>query len=259
VIASLPMYDWAGAPRANDRFWTLIRDRLRRAGIDAPDTLSRHEPITDIWDSPNLVLSQTCSLPFRMGLNQHKLLVAAPDYGHRNCPPGYYRSAFVVRADDPRSEVGDYQNAVLAINEKISHSGWAAPLLHAQDLGFTFWNLLETGAHRESARAIAKRHADIAAIDVLSWAMVQKYDDHARDLRVIGWTAATPAPPFITSLSLPHDVVFDALAGAIDALSPSDAHTLHLQGLVHIPPATYCAVRAPDTSPLPPPERRASA
>lgn len=41
MIASLPMYDWDELHEPMDRFWALIRDGLRAAGIDAPAGLNR--------------------------------------------------------------------------------------------------------------------------------------------------------------------------------------------------------------------------
>ena len=41
-VASLMMYDRPDVVRgANDALWTGIRDRMRRAGFDAPDALDR--------------------------------------------------------------------------------------------------------------------------------------------------------------------------------------------------------------------------
>ncbi|MFN3646541.1 MAG: hypothetical protein ACK4S2_08505, partial [Gemmobacter sp.] len=68
--ASLPMYDRPEVQAANDRLWAGIRDRLRAAGLAAPETLVRGRwPLWDHWTAPDLVLSQTCGLPYRSRLH----------------------------------------------------------------------------------------------------------------------------------------------------------------------------------------------
>ena len=96
----------------------MIRSHLP----DAPNELSRDAPH---WLDPGLVLSQTCSLPFRTALHDYVALVAAP-VTNLDCPAGYYFSTLIVRADDRRKSLKDFDNAHLAINEPASQSGWAA-------------------------------------------------------------------------------------------------------------------------------------
>ncbi|MEO6301185.1 MAG: hypothetical protein ABIO62_16295, partial [Paracoccaceae bacterium] len=138
MIASLAMYDRAEAQPANDRLWALIRDGLRAKGLAAPDHLTRGAgAYWDAWQSPDLVLSQTCGFPYRSKLHGKVALIGTPEFGVDGCPPGYYRSILVARADDPRHTITDFHNAALAFNEDLSQSGWAAPQNHAANLGIT--------------------------------------------------------------------------------------------------------------------------
>ena len=94
MIATLPMYDRPEARPANDRLWALIRHHLP----DAPEALSRdgfH------WLNPELLLSQTCSLPFRTGLQDDVSIVATPVH-KIECPAGFHYSVIVARDDDSR-------------------------------------------------------------------------------------------------------------------------------------------------------------
>ena len=86
------------------------------------------------WTDPGLVLGQTCGLPFVRELAGRVALVGAPDYGLPGCPPGWYRSAVVVRADDPREALAGFRGARLAVNGSDSQSGWGAILHHAAPL-----------------------------------------------------------------------------------------------------------------------------
>jgi len=245
MIASLAMYDRPETASATDRLWQAIRKRLRAAGIDAPQTLNRTTPFLETWQRDDLVFSQTCGRPFRLLLHDKVTLVGTPDYGHQGCPPGYYRSAFIVRARDPKTAITDFHHARFAYNETLSQSGWAAPQCHVAAQGFQFNTTIKTGGHVNSARAVAENEADIAAIDALSWDLIKRYEGFSLDLRVLGWTSPTPGLPYITSTALLQDIIFNAVSGAIDSLDLNDRRTLRLKGLVKIPAADYLAVPNP--------------
>ena len=100
-LASLPMYDRPETAAANDRYWQAIRTRLG----EGPETLTRTGELWEHWLAPDLVLSQTCGYPYRARLHGQVTLVGTPDYGLDGCPPGHYRSIFVARADDPRTDL----------------------------------------------------------------------------------------------------------------------------------------------------------
>ncbi len=245
MIASLGMYDFGAAMAANDRLWDLIRTGLRGRGIAAPETLTRDEhAYWDAWQSPDLILSQTCGYPFRARLHETVTYVGTPDYGVQGCAPGHYRSVFVVRADDPRETLADFDGARFAYNEPLSQSGWAAPQVHAAKLGLWLPATLQTGGHRLSARAVIDGKADITALDAVTYSLLQDYG-LAHGLRIIGMTDPTPGLPFITASGRDPDPVFDAVSEAIAALTPADRAVLHLKGLVQIAVEDYLAVPNP--------------
>lgn len=244
MIASLPMYDRPETAAANDRLWTLIRAELRAAGIDAPPSLTRGEDLMVQWRDPGLVLSQTCGFPYRTALNGAVTLVATPVCAI-NAPAGYYYSVFVARAGDGPRDLPDFAGARLAYNSTDSQSGWAAPQTHAVSLGFRFGEALATGAHRASARAVAEGRADIAAIDALTWRMIRRWDGFADALTEVGRTDPTPALPYIAAAGRPRALYEAALAQAVDSLSPHDRDILGLEGVTHVPAASYLAVPMP--------------
>ena len=197
MIASLGMYDFGPAQAANDRLWALIRDALRADGHNAPETLTRGEgAYWPAWESPALVLSQTCGYPYRARLHGHVTLVGTPDYGLPGCPPGHYRSVFVARRDDPRATLQDFAGAPMAFNEDLSQSGWAAPAHHLLSLGLTPAPALRSGGHRLSVQAVAEGRADLAGVDALTWAMLQGHEPAADRLKFVAETALTPALPY---------------------------------------------------------------
>lgn len=250
MIASLMMYQRAELSDAHGRLWALIRDGLRGSGIPAPDALSQEAEEFAVWQDPALVLSQTCGMPYRLWLHDQVTLVGTPDYGVGGCPPGYYRSAFVVRADDPRVNLPAFRTARFAYNQTFSQSGFAAPYWHLQAGGFFFADRVQTGGHLASAIAVAEGAADIAALDAVSWRNIEQFEAFAPQLRVLDWTAPTPGLPLITAAQNDADVVFEAVQNAIAALATEDAQALGLRGIIRIPKADYLAVPNPPGTPV---------
>jgi ABC-type phosphate/phosphonate transport system substrate-binding protein len=233
-VAALPMYDWPEVRASTDAFWICLRAALEARGIAAPARLTRG---ADHWRNPGLVLGQTCGLPYRRGLHAAVTLIGAPDYGLEGCPPGRYRSALVVRADDPRECPRDFVEARYACNSNCSQSGHAAlnealgPLAPARGL--------LTGAHRASVIAVAQARADIAAIDAVSWRLARAWEPAAARLRVLGWTRPGPGLPMITAGGRDPAPFAGAIGDAIAALAPSHRAALGLAGFVRLRPVDY--------------------
>lgn len=249
MIASLGMYDIGEAAAANDRLWAGIRDNLRRAGIAAPDTLTRGAmAYWQAWTDPSLTFSQTCGYPYRARLHDQVTLIGTPDYALTDCPPGHYYSVYVARRSDPRAQLAEFDGARFAYNEPMSQSGWAAPQTHAKALGIDLPPCLETGGHRFSALAVADGRADLAAVDAVTWELLQRHEPFAQSLRVIGRTdPPTPVLPYIAAKGVDADLYLDAVQTAIAALTQADRDTLLLRGVVRIAATAYLAVPNPPT------------
>ncbi len=245
MIANLMMYQRAELVDAHDRYWQLIRTHLGTAGIDSPENLSQEAEEFYVWKHPELVLSQTCGMPYRTWLHEKVELVGTPDFGVQGCPPGYYRSALIVRADDPRRDTEAFENAIFGYNQTFSQSGYAAPFWHLAQKGFWFENRLHTEQHLLSALAVAEGRADIASLDAVSWRNIAKYEPFAQDLRVLEWTCPTPGLPLITALGNDQAAIFKAVKLAITDLNAEDRAQLGLRDIVWIPKDKYLAIRNP--------------
>jgi ABC-type phosphate/phosphonate transport system substrate-binding protein len=256
VIASLAMYAFPDCIDATNRFWEACRDHLRAAGIAAPDTLEQGAAAYwPAWESPDLVLSQTCGYPFRAHLHAKVTLIGTPDYGVEGCAPGHYRSLLIVRADAPWTDPAAMHDARFAYNDALSQSGWAAPASHARKLGLRLVPTLCTGSHLESARAVAEGLADLAALDAVTWRLLQRNDPAlGAGLRVVAVTEPTPGLPYIAALGADSAATFDAVRAAIGDLAAGDRATLGIRDLIAIPVAAYLAVDTP-----PPPDHPAQA
>ncbi|MGC1497251.1 MAG: PhnD/SsuA/transferrin family substrate-binding protein [Sulfitobacter sp.] len=246
MIANLMMYQRPELVKAHNRFWALIRKNLTAAGMDSPEMLSQDAEEFYVWKHPDLVLSQTCGMPYRTWLHDKVQLVGTPDYGLEDCPAGYYRSAIIVRANDTRTQITAFKDAIFAYNQTFSQSGYAAPFWHVKPKGFWFENRLHVEQHLEAARAVATRRADIAALDAVTWRNIEKFEPFSTNLRVLDWTAPTPGLPLITALGNDADLIFHALEGAIAELDEQSKIELGIKGIVRIPKQDYLKFRNPD-------------
>ena len=236
-LAALPMYDWPELRAETDAQWAAIRDRLRGAGIAAPERLARENTasggldLAALWRHPRLLLGQACWGPMEAGLSTQVQVVGQPDYS--DCEGGQgelYSSAVVMRRPQTRVQPPPDGRAVLqlgllrgkrfAFNSTDSLSGFLAPGRDLEALGESlavFSECIETGGHRASLRAVAEGRADVAAIDCRSWSLFNRLEpDVSARLQVAGWTARRRGLPFITARATPPRIVA-ALRAALAA------------------------------------------
>jgi len=243
MIASLQMYKRPELMEAHARFWSLINQNLMELGINAPRELNQDKKVMAVWTDPDLVLSQTCGMPYRKFLHEKVNLVGTPIYDLGNCLPGYYYSCIVVRKNEIGNDLSDLSHKQFAFNEEISQSGYAAPLVHAAKKGLHLLNRVKSGSHRDSAKMIADGKADFGALDALSWKLIQEHDAFASELRVLEVTKpVTPGLPYITSLKHDSELVFTAIETAISNLSKYDQNALCIKGILKIPVSDYLEV-----------------
>jgi ABC-type phosphate/phosphonate transport system substrate-binding protein len=238
MIAALPMYDRPELRRETDTLWSAVHNALRARGIDAPKALTRDADLWAIWQSPDLILAQTCGLPYRARLHGKVGLVATPDHALPGCPPGHYCSVIVARdpalPDRPR----------LAINDRVSQSGWAALQAWASARALPLGPVTVTGSHAASARAVADGTADLAGIDAQTWRHLTRFDGADPALE-IARTPPTPGLPLITAGTRDPAPIRAALAEALDSLSQDTRAALDLHGFVRIDAGAYRAIPIP--------------
>jgi ABC-type phosphate/phosphonate transport system substrate-binding protein len=240
------MYDWPEVQAATDRLWAAVRDALRAAGVAAPDALTRGIGLAQGWTDPRLALGQTCGLPLVRELAGRVSMIGALDYGVPGCPPGWYRSAIVVRADDARGTLEAFQGARLAVNGTDSQSGYGSILHHAAPFarGGRFFGAAEvTGAHVVSATRVAEGAADLAAIDWVSWRLYRRFRPQAARLRVLMLTDPTPGCPLIAAPGTDVGRHRQAVAAALDALDTGTREELEIAGFAPLETKDYEMIR----------------
>ncbi|SAK92808.1 phosphate/phosphonate ABC transporter substrate-binding protein [Caballeronia fortuita] len=251
-IAALPMYNVAPELAAD---WRTLLARVREdlaPWLDARgDTLDIVDPgpdLTAFWLRDDVLLSQTCGYPLVKALAGRVQIVGAPDFDAPGCEPGAYRSVIVAGAHVDARSIEDCRNLRAAYNDDDSNSGMnlfrhaVAPF--ARD-GRFFASVTKTGAHLASLAAISESHADIAAIDCVTFAFARSHEPALTDgIRILGTTASASALPFIASMRVPQtgiDILFDALAAAL-VRDPALAARLRLKGVVRRTQADYAPI-----------------
>ena len=101
------------------------------------------------------------------------------------------------------------RGARFTYNDQDSMSGYRGLVHDLEAVGASleiFDERIQSGAHRASILAIAEDRADVATIDCKSWALAQRFEPAATDLRVVGWTGKRKGLPYIASRHLPDDL-----------------------------------------------------
>ena len=203
-IAALPMYDFPSLRAATDDFWSALAARLRAAGLaDVPSALTRDIGHIDTWRDPRLLFGQACQYPLARTWHEAVRLVAIPAYAAPGCDGSRYRSAIIVKVEDPASKLEDLRGRRCALNERDSNSGsnlLRAAIAPLAAQGRFFSSVELTGAHLASVRAVAEDRADVAAIDCVSYAHIRRFDPElTARLRILDWTPGCPGLPFVTA------------------------------------------------------------
>ena len=211
-IACLPWYDLAETRPFTDQFWFCLVERLTEAGFaSVPTRLLREVHHDEVLEHPDLLLSQTCGFVVATDVHDLVQVVATPWYSAPGCDEANYRSYVVVRDELPADDLESTRGLRCVVNEPWSHSGvnalraLVAPL-HAD--GSFFGSVERSGSHVGSLETLQRNDADVACIDCVTFELVRRHRPALVEaVRVVGATAAAPAPPFVTATSTPAGLV----------------------------------------------------
>jgi ABC-type phosphate/phosphonate transport system substrate-binding protein len=240
LVASLLMYDQPAVVQgANDAFWTALRDRLRLRGLEPPESLDRKDGHESYWLRPDLLFAQTCGYPYVRQLRGKVRLVATPVFRYPGGLGARRASFIVVRQDDDARSIAECAGRRAAINDRMSNSGMnllrisVAP--HAV-AGRFFSEVIVTGGHMASIAAVRDGHADVAAIDSITWGLHERHaPDSVAGIRIIGETPAGPGLPYITRLTTSDSeiaILRESLAETIS--DPANLEAMDILGLTGI-------------------------
>jgi len=204
-IAVLPMYDFPWIVGANDALWASISARLAEAAVQSPKALTRGPNPAAQWRDPTLIFGQACGYPYVAGLKDAVTLIAAPEYAFPGCDGAVHRSFLVCRARDPRRALDEFRGSTAALNGWDSNTGMnlfrAAVAPIARGAPF-FRAVVVTGSHEASVTAVAEGRADLASIDCVSFALIERgRPELAERVAIVAESPVSPGLPFIASKS----------------------------------------------------------
>ncbi len=243
-IASLPMYDFPEIRESTQMLWQKIRQELAKKGINSPKELAQPTDFLKFWRDPNLMFSQTCGLPFVRHLREDVKILGTPDYG-LGTRPGWYHSVFIVRHNDPRQDLSEMRGSCFCFNSKGSQSGLYAPMHSLYSTFGTsdfFKEMKISGGHALSAIMVAKNQADIAAIDAVTWRLLEQFHPVTRSLRMLEITKETPGLPYICHKSQNGDLVAECVKNGIENLPKAHKDALGITGFWRSKPDDYTII-----------------
>ena len=248
TVASLPMYDLPVLRGPTDAWWEGLTRALRREGVaEVPDRLHRGRRVGEAWGMADLLLSQCCGFDLTHDAARFLRPVVTPCYAAEGCDGPFYRSFIVVRDDAKARDLEDLRGLSCAVNDRRSHSGWnalrhaLAP--HAGEARF-FSQVLETAGHSNSLSFVREGRADVAAIDCVTHALLQRHKAGAlAGLRVLARTASAPGLPYVTRVRASDQLVARLRAAIFRALEDPSLEPVRadllIAGAETLPGAAY--------------------
>lgn len=243
TFAKLGMYPFEHLRADYETLWSRVRASL---GDDSlPVSLDWVRDLHASWLEDGLVLGQTCGWPLVTALDGRVAVVGSFDVDVPFASGGRYRSVIVARRPYSVEEWTADPDTRVAVNSFDSLSGWVS-LCAAW--GGRPARIVETGAHRESLRAVAEGAAEVASLDAVSW-------EHVRDLaprtvssvHVVGHGPTVPSLPLVCALGRASTVpaLRAALAAVIaDPAFEPVARRLRIRGFVPFERSDFDGLRA---------------
>lgn len=247
-VASMPMYDIPEVRDILDSWWAGLVRHLKREGLtNVPDRIQHDRNLSDLWEDPDLWFSQCCGYDIVRRYAGKLRPVATPHYGAPGCKDHRYASNVVVAETCKADDVLEMFGSVCVVNGPESHSGSnALKVLVAprNRNGRFFTETTVSGSHVESLEMIRRGHADVAAIDCVTYALLESYRPSAlAGIRKLGRTYRAPAIPYVTRWNTGDDMVKRLRTAIFDAFADANLKTtrqaIYLKGLEAIPAATY--------------------
>jgi ABC-type phosphate/phosphonate transport system substrate-binding protein len=247
-IAALPMYDLPWLCDAHDRFWAALACRLRVTGVAGlPRRLVRGLTHREAWSHPGLLFGQACEYPVSKSFRGHLRILATPRYRAPGCNKSMYRSAIVVRAEDPAESLEALRNRRCLVNEPDSNSGMnllRAALAPLSGGARFFRSVNFSGSHRRSIELLVGGGADVSAIDCVTLEHLRRAQPQLiSQVKVVDWTPTSPCLPFVMSRRADETTVA-AVRDALESVCGDPAlaavrDTLLLEGLDLAPDMTF--------------------
>ena len=247
-VASMPMYDMPEVQGSLDSLWAGMVRHLKREGLsETPDHIQHGRNLADLWNDPDLWFSQCCGYDIVRRYAGKLWPLATPHYGAPECKGSDYASNVVVAEDREANDVLEMFGAVCVVNGFESHSGSNAlkALVAPRNRSGRFFSEIKvSGSHVASLEMIRRGEADVAAIDCVTFALLESCRPAAlAGIRKLGRTYRAPAIPYVTRWDDDDDRVERLRAAVFNAFSDPHLTTtrqaLYLKNIEVLPVSAY--------------------
>lgn len=208
---------------------------LLDAGSDREISL-RFDSDQSLLLNPALCFGHTCGYPLMTRLKDRVSPFCVPVFDVPGSEGKFYSSRFIVSAKSDIASLADCRGKVAAINAPDSNSGMNVFRYAISDLdpaGQFFSRVITTGGHLPSLEAVANRQADIAAIDCVSYQLIEDCrPELTEQVHSIGFSVKSCGLPFVIpgSNSTDSEMLIDNLNRALVLAPVTVRDRLHLLG-----------------------------
>ena len=248
MIACLDMYNWPESAAVFDMFWEKVHAGLAERGFDAPPSLSQKgEDLRSAADDASLLLGQVCGITYARDNDERPRFMPLGAFivNDADLPAGSYSSVLITRKD-AAIDLDNPQSFSVAVNGYGSLSGWTvlAQYFSGQSATSPFADVVISGGHRNSAHMVATGQADLAALDVISWIMLERFEPAlTAGLNRVGITPPRPGLPLVTSMHHDQELLAALNAAITEAMDTAEVKaamaSIGILGLHQNDPDTY--------------------
>ncbi|MCP4331799.1 MAG: PhnD/SsuA/transferrin family substrate-binding protein [Gammaproteobacteria bacterium] len=218
--------------------WRQLFDHYVASVDDTDESPAlRLEADPALLQESGLVFGHTCGYPLMTRLKDRFTPFCMPVFDVPGTNGRRYSSRFIVASDSDIRSVEQSQGRVAAVNTPDSNSGMNV-LRHAvarQNIdGQFFSRILASGGHLYSLQAVARGEADIAAIDCVSYQLIEDHwPELASRVETIGYSVESFGLPFVLPNSKIDDMdtgrMIERLNQALDSSGDAVRRRLHLR------------------------------
>jgi len=250
--ATLGMYAFT---EAQQFAWRQLFDRICEfTAVDSTQIALRFEHDPALLLEPGLWFGHTCGYPLMMRLRQHVSPFCVPLFDVPGTDGKYYSSRIIVAAGSAIESIADSRGRVAAMNNRDSNSGMnvlrhAVAAVHDVDQFSDrfFARVVDTGGHLHSLQAVASGVADIAAIDCVSYQLIEDWQPElCAGLRIIDDSVMTCGLPLVMSNAVYNatdiPLLTECLNRALAACCAEARNILHLTGFAPVQLADYQSI-----------------
>ena len=225
----------------------LFESYAATSDVHATPPALRLEADPALLQESGLVFGHTCGYPLMTRLKDRFTPFCVPVFEVPGTSERHYSSRFIVASDSDIRSIEQSRGRVAAVNTPDSNSGMnvlrRAVARHSID-GRFFSSILASGGHLYSLQAVARGEADIAAIDCVSYQLIEDHwPELVSQVQTIGYSVESTGLPFVLPNSKMGDMdtgrMIERLNQALESSDDVVRERLHLREFAAVELSDY--------------------